>query len=121
VEDHVRDELGPAAERCLPHVSDDAFDAVIGALAEGALLYPAPFDPASSAVLADIQGPVGPRAWDFEGLRATVPTAYDIRITAVAGTQRRDVVRTQVPVIEQLLALVRALIAEHHTQEASKT
>lgn len=94
------DPVGPAQERLtVDHASSEQFNRAVGSLADGALIFPAPFDLATAAGLAanDIDGA---DAVDVEAAtRGEIGLHYHVQITQIVDGRpdlRRPVVDTTV-------------------------
>lgn len=110
------DELGPATERLSPAVVE-GWGGTVGVFFDGCLQARWPFDPATSAALGlnDCHG--RPAVSAFVDRRGDLDVVFEVNITAVAGTVRREVLGTRVPDLRQILALVQMLIDENEEQE----
>lgn len=110
------DECRPATER-LPSQRVAGWSETVGVFFDGCLQARWPFDQATSAALAlnDSRGRAA--ASGFLDRRSTLTVVYEIQVTAVVGTVRRELLGTAVPDLHQLLALVQMLIDEGEEQE----
>jgi hypothetical protein len=89
-----------------PDLFNTLFDRAVAALAEGELAFPAPFDLATSAALADNTGKYGGEAAIalFHFLREYAHVRYQVVLEAVvddpkpgAAPMRREIVNCEVP------------------------
>lgn len=81
-----------------------AFSDIVVDLSNGELMFPQPFDPATSAALAT---------------GAPASTTFEVKITAVSGSYRRDVLDTKVASARLLAALLEGLLDEIFASEQS--
>lgn len=116
--------IGPAREHVPPAQRDpDRFARTVGTLTEGALRFPAPFDLAASAALADnpLTGTTAERL--FEAVRAHLSRRFHIQVHEVIGDApepwRREVVDCVCdPAVA--VALLLTVAAELHPDPAEE-